>query len=333
MMTRLGIQSGARTILVAGLCFTALSAPAAAQFFDSSPIPRPPQIVPSAPAAPSASGLLSPGLSLAPPGADATPAPRGPMLQSLPPAASPGPAQTPDRSRRAAGPGRSRRERTLRPRSAADPWRIALARLCEQAGPERRISPGEGRKGQRRRCSRCRPAITSSMSASGWRTPASRCSCAPTACAKCSKFPPAACASKGAWATSRIPQGQISFDIYQGSQFEPGNKRPLAQSVVTGDVVLLPEGTYHIASNYGDGNSVVRSDIRVQTGKLTDATVTHRAAVIMLKLVNEPGGEALANTAVVGAHPGWRRDQGIDRRVSAGDPGGRRVPRDRPQRR
>jgi hypothetical protein len=42
---------------------------------------------------------------------------------------------------------------------------------------------------------------------------------------------------------------------------------------------------------------VVRSDIRVLAGKLTDVTVTHRAAVITLKLVGSKGGEALANTA------------------------------------
>src|SRR5262249_6416060 len=48
---------------------------------------------------------------------------------------------------------------------------------------------------------------------------------------------------------------------------------------------------------YGDGNAVVRSDIRVAAGKLTDALVNHRAAVITLKLVNARGGEALANTA------------------------------------
>src|SRR6266700_174290 len=36
---------------------------------------------------------------------------------------------------------------------------------------------------------------------------------------------------------------------------------------------------------------------------------------------------------LVGAHPWRRRHQGIDRRVSAGDPGGRRLRRDRPQRR
>src|SRR6266446_2955935 len=96
---------------------------------------------------------------------------------------------------------------------------------------------------------------------------------------------------------SKIPSGQISFDVYRGSQFEPGEKRPAGKEIATGDVVLLPEGTYHVVSNYGDGNAVVRSDIRVQAGKLTDVTINHRAAVITLKLVSERGGEALANTA------------------------------------
>jgi hypothetical protein len=60
--------------------------------------------------------------------------------------------------------------------------------------------------------------------------------------------------------------------------------------------VLVPEGTYYVVSTYGDVNSVVRSDVQVQAAKLTDIVVTHRAAVITLKLVNESGGEALANT-------------------------------------
>ncbi len=101
---------------------------------------------------------------------------------------------------------------------------------------------------------------------------------------------------KGQVGDVRIPSGQIFFDVYRGSQFEPGDKRPIVSNVLTGDVVLVPEGTYYILSKYGDGNSVVRSDIRVQVGKLTDVTVTHRAAVIMLKLVANKGGEALANT-------------------------------------
>jgi hypothetical protein len=95
----------------------------------------------------------------------------------------------------------------------------------------------------------------------------------------------------------RIPAGQVSFDVYKGSQFEPGDRRPIAEHVMTGNVVAVPEGTYYIVSNYGDANSVVRSDIRVAAGKLTDITVTHRAAAITLKLVSEKGGEALANTA------------------------------------
>ena len=102
---------------------------------------------------------------------------------------------------------------------------------------------------------------------------------------------------EGRVGTRKIPQNQISFAIYKGSQFEVGERASLVPNVAAGDVVLLPEGTYYIISNYGDANSVVRSDIRVQAGKLTDVIVTHRAAVITLKLVSDKGGEALANTA------------------------------------
>ena len=96
---------------------------------------------------------------------------------------------------------------------------------------------------------------------------------------------------------ARIPPGQIHFDIYKGSQFEPGEKRPVAENVASSDVVLLPEGLYHVVSNYGDGNAVMRSDLRITPGKLIDTTIVHRAAKITLKLVGEKGGEALANTA------------------------------------
>lgn len=96
---------------------------------------------------------------------------------------------------------------------------------------------------------------------------------------------------------TKIPPGQVTFDIYKGSQFEGGDKRPLTAEIGTGDIVLLPEGIYHVVSNYGDGNAVMRNDVRVQAGKLTDTRINHRAAVITLKLVGEKGGEALANTA------------------------------------
>src|SRR3984885_11494736 len=79
---------------------------------------------------------------------------------------------------------------------------------------------------------------------------------------------------EGRVGTSKIPQNQIAFSIYKGSQFDVGERASLVPNVAAGDVVLLPEGTYYIISNYGDAtsvaNSVVRSDIRVQAGKLTD---------------------------------------------------------------
>ena len=96
---------------------------------------------------------------------------------------------------------------------------------------------------------------------------------------------------------TKIAANQISFDVFRGSQFDGQEKRPIAADVTTGDIVLLPEGTYHVVSSYGDGNAVMRYDFKVRAGKLTDARINHRAAVITLKLVSERGGEALANTA------------------------------------
>ncbi|MBN8919568.1 MAG: hypothetical protein J0H62_02465 [Rhizobiales bacterium] len=95
-----------------------------------------------------------------------------------------------------------------------------------------------------------------------------------------------------------IPAGQISFEVYPGSQFDGGdNRRPIATDIASGALLLLPEGTYHVVSTYGDGNAVMRYDFRVQTAKLTDARINHRAAMMTLKLVSERGGEAIANTA------------------------------------
>src|SRR3569623_3660093 len=104
---------------------------------------------------------------------------------------------------------------------------------------------------------------------------------------------------EGRVGTSKIPQGQIVFSVCRGSQFGvgTGGRKPVAQNVAAGDVLLLPAGIYYLVSNYGDANSIVRSDIRVQASKLTDDVVTHRAAVVTLKLVGEQGGEALANTS------------------------------------
>ncbi len=86
-----------------------------------------------------------------------------------------------------------------------------------------------------------------------------------------------------------------------------------------GDLIALPEGSYHVVSTLLDTagysgtqkdgvgnktNSLVTADLKVQAGKLTDATLRHRSAVMTLKLVGAPGGEALANTSFTILTPG-----------------------------
>lgn len=112
---------------------------------------------------------------------------------------------------------------------------------------------------------------------------------------------------------------------------EPGNAE--AKLVVSGarpgDIIRLPEGAYHIVSIYLDTvgqpsqntsqkpaepavpglppnatNSIVTADLRVPSGKLIDATLRHKAATLTLKLVSQPGGEALANTSFTVMTPG-----------------------------
>ena len=64
-----------------------------------------------------------------------------------------------------------------------------------------------------------------------------------------------------------------------------------------GHVIGLNAGTYHVVCHYGAANAVVRADIKIQPGKLTEAAVYQKAARLTLKLVSGQGGEAIANTA------------------------------------
>lgn len=88
---------------------------------------------------------------------------------------------------------------------------------------------------------------------------------------------------------------KVKFEV---SQQEGGGTRTIILSDAEPGVALrLDAGTYHVVSRYGTLNAVIRADIEVRPGKLTDATLRHKAAEATLKLVAEPGGEALANTA------------------------------------
>jgi hypothetical protein len=95
----------------------------------------------------------------------------------------------------------------------------------------------------------------------------------------------------------RIPAAKLRFSIYDAQQ-NPNGERPLIiPDVKPRTVVRLNSGTYHVVSTYGSANAIIRSDIRVEAGKLTEATVEHHAAELTMKLVREHGGEAIADTS------------------------------------
>jgi hypothetical protein len=91
-----------------------------------------------------------------------------------------------------------------------------------------------------------------------------------------------------------IPAELEHFDI-----FTPGDNGsaqvPVAENVAPDTLVTLNSGTYHVVSYFGDVNAVVRADLRVEPGQITDATLYHRASQVSFKLVSEPGGEAIAD--------------------------------------
>jgi hypothetical protein len=135
---------------------------------------------------------------------------------------------------------------------------------------------------------------------------------------------------EGTIADAPIDSSKLSLAIYV-----PQNRNPLGKLVYAkakaGDLVGLPEGSYHIVSTYLDtvgarsgvspasnsgksaspappaaipSNSVVNADIKVVSGKRIDVTIRHRCATLTLKLVNKQGAEALANTTFTVLTPG-----------------------------
>jgi hypothetical protein len=95
----------------------------------------------------------------------------------------------------------------------------------------------------------------------------------------------------------RIPGKELSFSIFSSEVQEDGERPLVVADVKPNTVVRLNAGTYHVVSDYGTVNAVIRADIQVEAGKLTEAVIQHRAAKLTLKLVAEPGGEAIADTA------------------------------------
>lgn len=284
---------GSQLVLATGVWLAALAAAANAQFFgstqgsDSSFTLRPPRDVPSVPPGP-AQSLIPPSGNVAP-----SAAPKGPLLQSLP--ANPGAQAHAAVSVPSVPAGQG--ALAVSARFGHDQpaingglhWRVYRT---EQNGVPRLVKEDKG----------AAPTFVLAPGAYvvsvgfGLANVTKAVQVRAETMKDVFEIPAGGLRIEGRVGDARIPQGQISFDLYKGSQFEPGDKRPIASAIMTGDIVLLPEGAYHIVSNYGDANATVRSDIRVEVGKLTDTTINHRAAIITLKLVNERGGEARADT-------------------------------------
>ena len=135
---------------------------------------------------------------------------------------------------------------------------------------------------------------------------------------------------EGTLADEAIDPSKLSLAIYVPQNRNPEGKLVYAKAKA-GDVIGLPEGAYHIVSTYLDtvgvrstasapasssksaapappaaisSNSIVSADIKDVSGKRIDVTLRHRCATLTLKLVNEPGAGALANTTFTVLTPG-----------------------------
>lgn len=95
-----------------------------------------------------------------------------------------------------------------------------------------------------------------------------------------------------------IPPNSVQYDLFadESESDQYGNRKVVLRDATPGVVLRLNAGAYQVVSTYGDANAIVRADVTVEPGRLTDATINHTAAKVTFKLVTQPGGEALADT-------------------------------------
>lgn len=118
---------------------------------------------------------------------------------------------------------------------------------------------------------------------------------------------------------TKLPASRVQISVYVPDR-NGQEARLVVPDAKPGDILRLPEGSYRVVSTFLEKestgstpapgaqanatNSVVNAELRVQSGRITEATLRHRAAVMTLKLVNNPGSEALANTSFSVLTPG-----------------------------
>ena len=94
-----------------------------------------------------------------------------------------------------------------------------------------------------------------------------------------------------------LPAEDVAFDVYAPDEGGSDERALVLTASGTGKAIGLNAGVYQVVCRYGDANAIVRADIKVEPGKLTEAAIYQKAARLTLKLVSEHGGEAMANTA------------------------------------
>lgn len=93
-----------------------------------------------------------------------------------------------------------------------------------------------------------------------------------------------------------VPPGTVRFDILSDEEDQFGNRNMILHNAKPGVVIRLNAGAYRIESLYGDANAIVRADVTVEPGKVTEATIKQTGSKTTFKLVQSLGGEALADT-------------------------------------
>ncbi len=91
----------------------------------------------------------------------------------------------------------------------------------------------------------------------------------------------------GAVGEKAIAPGDLSFEIHR----QDNGQEELVGTVKAGQILRLKSGSYQVTSTYGELNAKIVSEVRVEPGKLTEASVLHKAGKVDLRLVAPNGAE------------------------------------------
>lgn len=92
------------------------------------------------------------------------------------------------------------------------------------------------------------------------------------------------------------PANAVTYSIQSDERDQFGNRASIMSGAKPGLIIRLNAGIYQLTSVYGDANAIVRADVTVEAGKLTEAALSHTAGRVAFKLVTEPGGDAVPDT-------------------------------------